>query len=133
MQPGNRKLLEEFMDENEPWLLIRTPSKDLFLGIQCMKQHFARTDLDVKELMTLRAGLHEMMQCDLRQHLFAERYWLHEHPGRQSSWKESARMKFMNMPSGCTKMRSESSEYMWTTTDAFKKQLENHNSLGELL
>ena len=31
LQPSNRKLLEAFIDENEPWLLIRIPSKDLFL------------------------------------------------------------------------------------------------------
>ena len=91
-----------------------------------------KTDLNVKEWMSLREGLHERMQCDMRQH-FAERYWLHEHPIRQSSWTESTRMKFMNMPSECSKMRSESSEYVWKTTGAFYKQLEKQNSLGELL
>ena len=60
------------MDENEPWLEIGIPSKELFLRIRCMEQHFVRTDLNVKELMPLREGLHEMMQCDMRQH-FAER------------------------------------------------------------
>ena len=30
-QPSNRKLLEEFIDENEPWLLIGIPSRDPFL------------------------------------------------------------------------------------------------------
>ena len=68
--------------------------------------------------MPLREGLHERMQCDMRQH-FAERYWLHEYPRRHSSWKESTRMKFMNMPSDCSKVRSESSEYMWKTTGVF--------------
>ena len=118
LQPNNRKSLEEFIDENEPWLLVRIPSKDLFLGIRCMEQHFVRTVRNVKKLMPLREGLHEMMQCDMRQH-FAERYWLHEHPGRHLSWKESSGMKFMNMPSECSKMRSELSEYMWKTTGAF--------------
>ena len=50
---------------------------------------------------------------------FAERYWLHEHPRRHSSGKESTRMKFMSMRSECSKMRSESSEYMWKTTGVF--------------
>ena len=68
--------------------------------------------------MPLREGLHERMQCDMRQH-FGERYWLHEHPRRHSSGKESMRMKFMNMPSECSKKGSESSEYMWKTTGAF--------------
>ena len=68
--------------------------------------------------MPLREGLHERMQCDMRQH-FVERCWLHEHPKRHSSWKESTRMKFLNMPSECSKMRSESSDYMWKNTGAF--------------
>ena len=49
-----------------------------------------KTDLNVKEWMPLREGLHERMQCDMRQH-FAEHYWLHEHPRRQSSWTESVK------------------------------------------
>ena len=44
LQPSNRKLLEEFTDENELWLLIGIPSKDVFLRIRCMEQHFVRTD-----------------------------------------------------------------------------------------
>ena len=112
LQPSNRKLLEEFVDENEPWLLIRTQRKDSFLLIRHLERHLASSDQHVKELMPLREGLHERMQCDMRQH-FAERYWLHEHPRRNSSWKESTRMKFVNVPSECLKIRSESSEYMW--------------------
>ena len=60
---SNRKSLDECIDENEPWLLIGILSKDLFLRIQCMEQHYVGTDLNVKELMPLREGLHEMMQC----------------------------------------------------------------------
>ena len=30
--PSIKKLLEEFIDENEPWLLIGIPSRDPFLG-----------------------------------------------------------------------------------------------------
>ena len=33
VQPSNRKLLEEFIDENEPWLLIGIPSRDPILVI----------------------------------------------------------------------------------------------------
>ena len=76
------------------------------------------SDQHVKEWMPLREGLHERMQCEMRQH-FAERCWLHEHPRRHSSWKESSRMIFLNMPSDCSKMRSESSENLWKTTGAF--------------
>ena len=75
LQPSNRKLFEEFIEENEPQLLlIGIPHNDLFLGIQCMEQQFVRIDLNVKE----------WMPCDMRQH-FAERYWLRKHPGRRSS------------------------------------------------
>ena len=103
LQPRNRQLLEEFIEENEPWLLIIVPSKDSFFVIRYLERHLESSIQHVKELMPLREGLHERMQCDMRQH-FAERYWLHEHPRRHSSWKESARMKFMNMPSECSEM-----------------------------
>ena len=86
LQPINQNLLEEFIDKNEPWLLIGISSGDSSLMIQCLEQHFVRVDLNEKEVMPVRGGLHEMMQCDMRQH-FAERYWLHEHPGRHSSWR----------------------------------------------
>ena len=33
IQPSTLKSLEEFIDENEPWLLIGIPSKDVFLRI----------------------------------------------------------------------------------------------------
>ena len=106
LQPSNQNLLEEFMDESESWLLIGIPSRDSVFMIQYLERHFVSADPNVKELMP--------------QH-FAERYWLHEHPRCYPSWKESTRMKFMNMPSVCSKMRSESSEYMWKTTGAFMK------------
>ena len=66
----------------------------------------------------MREGLHGGMQCYMRQH-FADRYWLHEHPKRHASWRESTRRKFtkrINWPIcrwNVQKMRSESSEYMW--------------------
>ena len=34
LQPINQKLLEEFMDENEPWLLIGIPSRGPFFVTQ---------------------------------------------------------------------------------------------------
>ena len=47
---------------------------------QYMERHSASSDQHMKKLMSLREGLHVMMQCYMRQH-FADRYWLHEHPG----------------------------------------------------
>ena len=93
LQPSNRKLLEDFIDEKEPWLLIGIPCRDSFLTIQYLKRHFVSSDQHVKELIPLREGLHVTMQCCMRQN-FAGRHWLHEHPGRHESWRESTRMKF---------------------------------------
>ena len=123
LQPSNRKLLEEFIDENEPWLLIGLPCRDSFLMIQYLEQHFVRTDLNVKESMPLRDSHHESMQGYMQQH---DVEWRHEHPGGHTSWRESTKME-------CSKIRSESSEYMWKTTGFFTKKLENQNSLGEQL
>ena len=77
LQPINQKLLEEFTDENEPWLLIGIPSRDPFLVTQYLETHSVSSDQDMKKLMSLREGLHVMMQCYMRQH-FAHRYWLHD-------------------------------------------------------
>ena len=44
------------------------------------------SDQHMKKLMSLREGLHVMMQCYMRQH-FADRHWLHEHPGGHASWR----------------------------------------------
>ena len=87
MQPLNQNLLEEFIDENEPWLLIRIPSRDPFLVAQYLERHSVSSDQHIKKLMSLREGLHVMMQCYIRLH-FADRYWLHEHPGGHASWRE---------------------------------------------
>ena len=76
---------KEFIEETESrLLLIEIPSGDSSLMTRCLEQLCVRPDLNVKELMPLREGVHDMMQCDVRQH-FAERYWLQEHPGRRSS------------------------------------------------
>ena len=37
LQPNNQQLLEEFMDENKPWLLIGIPSRDSFLVTQYLE------------------------------------------------------------------------------------------------
>ena len=42
----------------------------------------------MKKLMSLREGLHVMLQCYMRQHV-ADRYWLHEHPGGHAPWRET--------------------------------------------
>ena len=84
LQPINQNLLEEFIDENEPWLLIGTPSRDPFLVTQCLERHSVSSDQHMKKLMSLREGLHVMMQCYMRQH-FADRYWLQKHPGGHDS------------------------------------------------
>ena len=74
-------------------------------------------DPNVKELMPLCEGLHEMLQCCRRQHIAASDD-LHEHPRRHSSWRESTRLKFTNIQMGYSKRRSESSECMWKTAGA---------------
>ena len=74
--------------------------------MQYLERHFASADGNVEELMPLRENLHEMMQC---QH-FAVSNDLHYYPRRHSSWRESTRMKFMNIQMKYLKMRSESSE-----------------------
>ena len=84
LQPINQNLLEEFIDENEPWLLIGIASRDPFFVTQHLERHSVSSDRHMKKLMSLREGLHVMMQCYMRQH-FADRYWLHEHPGGHAS------------------------------------------------
>ena len=87
------------------------------------------SDQHMKKLMSLREGLHVMLQCYMRQH-FADRYWLHEHPGGQASWREPTIKKFTKESTtyfvkrpvcrlNVQKMRSESSEYVRKTTGFF--------------
>ena len=95
-----------------------------------------------EKLMSLREGLHVMMQCYMRQH-FADRYWLHEHPGGHASWREPTMRKFTKESTtyfvkgpvcrwNVQKMRSESSETVRKTTGFFtnswriKIALESH-------
>ena len=76
LRQRNQNLLGEFIDKNELWLLIGIPSRDPFLVTQFLERHSASLDQHMKKLMSLREGLHVMMQCYMRQH-FADRYWLH--------------------------------------------------------
>ena len=39
LQPSNQHLLEQFMDENEPWLLIAIPNRDPILVTQDLARH----------------------------------------------------------------------------------------------
>ena len=63
LQPSTQKLLEEFVDENEPWLLIGIPIRDPFLVTQHLERHSVSSEQHVKKLMSLREGLDVMMQC----------------------------------------------------------------------
>ena len=82
LQPNNQHLLEQLMDENEPWLLRTIPHRGPFLvDTIYLERDSPSSDQHIKKLLSLREGLYVMMQCYLRQHN-AERDWLHEHPGR---------------------------------------------------
>ena len=133
----------EFIDENEPWLLIGIPSRDPFLVTQYLERHSVSSAQHMKKLMSLREGLHVMMQRYMRQH-FADRYWLHEHPGGHASWRKFTMRKFTKESTthfvkglvcrwNVQQMRSESNEYVRKTTSFLRKPLDNQNSLGELL
>ena len=84
VQSSSQTGLEEFNYENEPWLLVGIPSRDPFHVTQYLERHSAVSDQHMKKFMSLREGFHVMMQCYVRQH-FADRYWLHEHPGGHAS------------------------------------------------
>ena len=73
LQSITQNFLEEFTDENEPWLLIGIPNRDSFHVTQYLERHSASSDQHIKKLMSLREGRHAMMQCYMRQHL-ADRY-----------------------------------------------------------
>ena len=91
LPPSNQNLLVDFIDENEPWMLIGIPNRDPCLATQYLRRHSASSDPHMKKLMSLREGLH-VMQCYMRQH-FADRYWPHEHPGGLASWREPTMRK----------------------------------------
>ena len=74
--PSNQSLMDEFLDENEPWLSVGIPNRDPFFVTHYMERHSARSDQHMKKLTSFREGLLMMVQCYMRQHL-ADRYWLH--------------------------------------------------------
>ena len=138
LQPVDQGLLEEFVGKKELSLLIAVPSKDPFFVTQYLARHCASSDQHMKKLMSLREGLHVMMECYVRQH-FADRYWLHEHPGGHATWREPALRKFTKELTSCFVKRICRSEdaikFEWICSENkgfFHKQLENQNSLGEL-
>ena len=47
----------------------------------------------MKKMMSLREGLHVMMQCYMRLQI-ADRDWLREHPVGHASWREPTKRKF---------------------------------------
>ena len=109
---------------------------------QYLARHSVSSYQHMKKLMSLREGLHVTVQCCMRQH-FADRYWLHEHPGGHASWREPTMRKFTKESTtyfvkgpvcrcNVQKKRSESSVYVWKN-GFLHKQLENPNSLGALL
>ena len=93
VQPSNSKIIGRLCDENEPWMMIGIPNRDLFFVTQHLERHSASSNQHMKKLMSLREGLHVMMQCYMRNH-FANRYWLHAHPGVHASWREPTMRKF---------------------------------------
>ena len=129
LQPINQNLLEGFIDENETWLLVGIPSRDPFLVTQYLERHSLGSDQHMKKLMSPCEGLHVMMQCYMRQH-FADRYWLHKHPGGHASWREPTMRKFLKESTtyfvkrlvcrwNVQTVRSESCGYVRKTTGVF--------------
>ena len=53
LQPIDQMLWEEFVDENEPWLLIGIPSRVPFLVTQHLERHSVSSDQHMKKLMSL--------------------------------------------------------------------------------
>ena len=84
LQSINQKFLEEFIDENMPWLFIGTPSRDPFIVTQYLEKHSENPDQHMRKLLSLREGLHVMIQCYNRQYS-ADFYRLHERPGGHAS------------------------------------------------
>ena len=85
LQPTNRKLSKECINENKPRLLIRISSRDSFFMIQYLEQPFVCGNPNVKEskwesrLLTLLCeGLCELPVTLQQQHSAASND-LHEH------------------------------------------------------
>ena len=121
LQPSYRKLFEEFVDESELWLLVGIPSRDLFFVTQYLERHFVSSDQHMKKLMSLREGLHVMMECYMRQQDACPHPTSWREPTMRKSTKESTTY-FVKGPVcrwNVQKMRSESSEHVRKTTGFF--------------
>ena len=81
-------LLKESFGETEPWLLLGIQNRDPFFVIQCLERNLWSSHEHMKKFMSLHEGLHVMMQC-YKRHYFADRCWLHEHPGGHASWRRT--------------------------------------------
>ena len=103
----------------------------------------ASSDQHMKKLMSLREGPHVMMQCCMRQ-LFADRHWLHDHPGGHAPWREPTMRKFTQESNtycvrrpvrrwNIQKMPSAPGEYVRKTKGVLHEHLENQTRFGELL
>ena len=86
-QSSIQKWLDTFTEQKEAWLLIGMSNRDPFFVTRYLERPIASSDQHIKKLVSLREGLHVMMQCYMRQY-FAHRYWLHEHLGGTASWGE---------------------------------------------
>ena len=51
LQPINQHLLEEFINEKEPWLLFGVPSRDPFPVLQYLERYSVSSDQYMKKLM----------------------------------------------------------------------------------
>ena len=142
VQPSNQHLLEYFVDENEPWLLIGIPNRDPFFATQYLETTLCEFLYNTRRDLCHREDLHVMMQCHKRQH-FAHRFWMHEHPGGHATWRthdEEIHKRISHVLRTKTCVQMECSEdairikSMRAQNNIFPhKQLENHNSFGELL
>ena len=55
-----QKSLEEFIDENLPWLSAGIPNRDPFLVPHCLETRSEHSDQQRKKVMSLREGLRVM-------------------------------------------------------------------------
>ena len=134
--------MEELKDKKEPRMLIGIPNRVPFILKQNLERHFECSDQHMKKLMPLRGRSSLIMQCNMRQHL-VDRYWLHGHPegtcivertfDEEIYKRINHSLRDRTCVQECSEMRSESSEHVWKTKGFLHKQLENQNSLGELL
>ena len=51
LEPINQNLLEEFIDENKPWLFFGIPIRDSFFVTQYFERHSQSSDQQMKNLM----------------------------------------------------------------------------------